>query len=381
MTLGLGEIESLRTDLSSWKIGPYHGALPSPLGLSLKIDGEMIVQAHVETGFMHRGLEKALELHPWRAAVAYADHLDVDNAAACELVFCLAVERISHLEVPARATSIRVMLAELNRISAHLLSIMRLTLAVGSETVFHYVARDRERVLDLFELLTGSRASFNFLRVGGVATDVTEGFVERVLELCDLLRLRMREYNDIFSYNEVLLRRTQGVGELELTLARQAGVTGPSLRASGVPYDVRKLHPYCGYENLDFEVPVGKSVEGKRGGDAHDRYLLRLREIVQSMEILRGVTESLPVGPFLSPQATAEPSVPTGEAYVRVESSRGLLGCHVVSDGGRKPSRVQFRTPSLFGAQALSRLLVGARVEDLPVILATLDLNLGEADR
>lgn len=369
-----------QTDLTTWEIGPYHGSLPAPMRLKLSLDGEIVADCQVETGFLHRGLEKTFELHSWKASIAYADHLDPEGAVFGELALCLAVEEIGEISVPARAQYIRVILAELTRISAHLAYIVRMAKAVGSETIIHYVLRDRERILDLFELLTGARFSLNFLRFGGVRMDVTDGFIERVLEVCEMIRIRMKEYNDLFTFNHGFLKRTTFVGTLSSDLVRSCGITGPNARASGVVFDVRKDLPYMGYNELDFEIPLGKG-EGGTMGDVHDRFLIRLREISQSMEILKQITENVPAGEYINGKLDKDYVVPPGEAYSRIESPRGLLGCHVVSDGKENPSRIQFRPPSLANLIAIPRLLTGVRIEDLPVVLASLDLGIAEADR
>jgi NADH-quinone oxidoreductase subunit D len=372
--------EFLDTDYADWTIGPYHAALPGPMRVRMRLDGEVIVGAQAETGYLHRGLEKALERHTWQSAVMYADHLDPEHAVFGELAVCLAVEEIAEIEVPARARTIRILLAELARISSHLGYMARVARSVGGDTMLHYVLRDRERVIDLFELLTGARFSLNFLRYGGVSADVTEGFVERVLETCDLLRLRLKEYNDLFTFNGAFLRRSARIGIVTADQARAAGMTGPNARASGLALDVRKAHPYGGYDKIDFEVPVGRG-EGGVVGDCHDRFVLRLREISQSIEILRQITEKIPPGEFLPLRVNRDFTVPPGEVYVRVESGRGLLGCYVMSDGGTHPARVQFRAPSHAGLQILPALVQGAGVEDLPMLLASLDLGVSEVDR
>lgn len=372
--------EQLGTDLTSWVIGPYHGALPGPMRLHLKLDGEVIVAGTAENGYLHRGLEKTLELHTWQASVAYSDHLDPEGAAFGELALCLAVEEIGGIEVPLRAQSIRAILSELTRISCHLGYIARMARAVGSETMVHYVLRDRERVLDLFELLTGARFSLNFLRFGGVSSDVTEGFMERVLEVCDMVRLRLKEYNDLFTFNHGFRKRTTNIATIHPDRVRSLGISGPNARASGVGGDIRKLHPYTGYDRIDFTIPMGQAQPG-RSGDAHERFLMRLREISQSIEILKQVVESVPRGPFTSIKVDKNFSLPAGEAYARIESSRGLLACHVVSNGTNKPARVQFRAPSLANLMMVPELVVGARIEDLPVIFASLDIGVAEVDR
>jgi NADH-quinone oxidoreductase subunit D len=373
--------DCLRTDLTEWEIGPYHGALPGAMRLKLLLDGEIVVSGKVETGFLHRGLEYAMEVHPWKSAIAYADHLDPEAAAFGEIALCLAVEEIAGLEIPARAIGIRMVLSELTRLSAHLVYLVRVARSVGAETLVHYVLRDRERILDLFELLTGVRFSLNFLRFGGVRADVTEGFIERVLEVCELIRVRIKEYNDLLTFNHTFIKRTANVGVIPIDLVRRSGMTGPNARASGLSFDVRKMHPYLAYQYQDFTIPVGQG-EGGAVGDCHDRFLLRLREMSSSLEILKYVAETMPPGEYLNGKLDAiKMKIPEGEAYARVESSRGLLGCYAYSTGGEKPGRIQFRVPTAASLSVLSDIMAGIRIEDLPVVLASLDLSLAEADR
>ena len=251
--------------------------------------------------------------------------------------------------------------------------------AVGANATVQYVLRDRERILDLFELLTGVRYSLNFLRFGGVSADMTEGFIERVLEVCEMIGIRLKEYNDLFTFNHVFLKRSQGVGFLSQEQALRLGVTGPNARASGVVTDVRKTHPYIGYERLDFVVPAETASRGH--GDSHDRLVVRLREISQSLEILKQVCDAIPDGEFSLMGIDLDFAVPNGEAYARIESSRGLMSCHIVSEGKTRPNRVQFRGPSVAGIEAFSEMVTGAQLEDIPVILASLDLSISEVDR
>jgi NADH-quinone oxidoreductase subunit D len=372
--------EVLKTDPSTWEIGPYHPALPGPMKLRLQSDGELIISARYEIGYLHRGLEKCLELHPWIASIAYVDHLEPEASAFGEAAYCLAVEEIGKIPVPPRAKVIRIILLELSRVSSHLSAVAKMASSVGTETAVHYVLRDRERILDLFELLSGARFSLNFMRFGGVASDITEGFIERVLEVCEMVRHRLKEYNDLFTFNHAFLDRTRAVGVLDRKTVLDFGITGPNARASGVGFDVRKQHPYLGYEELDFETPLGREDEGMLG-DAHGRFMVRLREIAQSIEILKHISEGIPPGDFASIRVERDFRLPRGEAFSRIESPRGLMGCHLVSDGGATPARAQFTTPSSAVVGALPLLLKGARTEDLAPILSSLDISVAEADR
>jgi len=375
-------MEVFATDLSEVPIGPYHPLFPQGLKLRVSVDGEVISGIMIESGFQHRGLEKAIERQPWHAGIMYADRLDPEAAASAELALCLAVESISGVEVPKRAQVVRIILAELNRISSHLGFLAKMARAVGAMTLSHYVLRDRERFLDLFELLTGSRFSFCFLRFGGVSADVTEGFVERVLEACDLIRMRLKEYNDLLTYNHAFVARTHGLGVISETLAKKWSLSGPNARASGLDRDLRRDEPYSGYERYDLANPLTtKSSDFVRLGDTHGRFVLRLMEIEQSVSLLRQATESLPRGEFRNEQIGQSFVPPEGETLVEVETPRGVLGCHVVSTGAEKPHRVQFQGPSLQSLAAFREIVIGERFEDLSVILSGLDISLSEVDR
>ncbi len=374
------EREFLQTDVTRWVIGPFHSALPGPMRLHLDLDGEVVLGAEVERGFAHKGLEKTLEKRTWTQGIPVAARLDSEGSAFGELAYVLAVESLAEIEVPLRAQGIRVVISELARISANLSFLGRMGRRVGADTLFHYVFRDREKILDLFELLAGARHSLGFLRFGGVAAEVTDGLIERVIDFCDLLQVRFKEYNDLFSFSQALIGRTAHVGVLSAAHVRGHGVTGPNARGAGVFLDARKQSPYSGYQQLDFDVSLGRGELGQLG-DVHDRLIVRIRDIVSSIQILRQVCESMPDGAYHSGISPLAFTVPAGEGYSRVESARGLISCHVVSEGGSYPARVSFRTPSLSAIHVLPSILVGARLEDLPVVLQSLDISVAEADR
>jgi NADH-quinone oxidoreductase subunit D len=372
--------ESLKTDTTQWVIGPYHAALPGPLRLHIELDGEVVLGARVERGFAHRGLEKSMERRTWLQSLNVAGRLDPEGSVFGELAYAMAVEALGEIEIPLRAQGVRVVISELARVSGHLHFVGRLARQVGAETLFHYAFRDREKILDLFELLTGARHSLGFMRFGGVAAEVTDGFIERVLDFCDLIQIRFKEYNDLFSFSQALIGRTASVGVLDPELGRSAGVTGPNIRASGIYMDVRKQIPYCGYQQIDFDVSLGRGEVGQLG-DTHDRLIVRIREIAASIRILRQVCESMPGGPYRGGALDPDFSLPAGEGYARVESARGMLNCHVVSEGGKAPARVSFRTPTQAALVVLPKLVEGTRLEDLPIILESLDLSMAEADK
>ncbi len=343
-------------------------------------EGDLIRRVRLETGFIHKGLEKSMERRDWFTAMIAVDRIDSETALAAELAFTLAVEEICNIQVPRRAQIIRLILAELGRVSSHLGFLARLALASGFETVSHYILRERELVLDLFELMTGRRFNPNFFRYGGVSADITEGFIERIHETTRLIEIRLREYHALMIENRAFVDRLAWQGVLSMETVQLRGVTGPTARASGHRLDIRKTDPYSGYEQFDFKIPIGTGARGTIG-DGFDRVMIRLEEMRESLLILSHAVDAVPPGDFLAFRTTPEFSVPAGEAYSRVESPRGLLACHVISDGGHRPVRVQWRTPSQSTIEVVPHLLKGVTLQDVPVILATLDLSLAEVDR
>jgi NADH-quinone oxidoreductase subunit D len=375
-------LEYFKSDLSNWTIGPFHSMLPGPFLLQTQLDGEVICHATVTTGFCFKGIEAAMESHSWQSQIIYADHLEPETAFFGELALTSAVEAILKSPLTPRMQGIRVILSELTRIVGHLGCLMRVAQACGAEAAMHYILRDREAFYDLFELLAGSRFSLNYLRYGGTASEMTDGFIERVFQVCDSHRIRLKEYNDVLTYSETFLRRTANVGVMTKEMALNFGVTGPNARASGVEFDVRKQYPYLGFDKMDFDICTGRGAVGTQG-DVHDRVVVRLQEILQSIRILRQQMEVLDgkQGHDEKIRIPKDCRIPSGESYCRVESSRGLLGCHLISDGQPRPRRVQFRTPSQQAVRVIPELLQGAMVTDIPVILASLDLSLAETDK
>ncbi|MBC7387288.1 MAG: NADH-quinone oxidoreductase subunit D [Cryobacterium sp.] len=309
-----------------------------------------------------------------------ADRVDAETAYSAELAYSMAVEEVCGIAVPRRAQVIRLILCELGRVGSHLGFLARLALATGFETVSHYILRERELVLDLLELMTGRRFNPNFFRFGGVSADITEGFIERIHEATRLIEIRLREYHALMIENRAFVDRLAWQGVLSADAVQLRGLTGPSARASGVRFDVRKAEPYSGYDQLDFRVPIGSGARGTTG-DGFDRVIIRLEEIRESLLLLSHAVDSVPPGEFIGKFPTPDFTVPAGEAYSRVEAPRGLLSCHVVSDGGFHPLRVQWRTPSLVNIEIIPEVLKGVTIQDVPVVLATFDLSIAEVDR
>ena len=355
-------------------MGPQHPATHGVFRMVLKIDGERIVDMEPHIGYLHRGSEKLCEDESYGQVVTLFDRLDYVGNFNNELAFCRAVERLMEVEVPERAMYVRVILCELNRVASHLLFMGTYALDIGAMTPVMYAFRERERIQNLFEAVSGARMMHNFIRIGGIKQDVPEGFVPRVRTLLDELHRGVEECDKLLSFNEVFLARTRGVGLIDTDTAIGYGMTGPGLRATGLAYDVRKDDPYEVYPNLSFTVPVGEY------GDCWDRYWMRIQEAYQSLSIVEQCLDQIPDGPTIA-QLRRIVRPPKGEAYVHCENPRGDIGVFVVSDGSDKPYRVKVRPPSFCNLSTLQHLMRDAYVADAVVILGSLDIVLGEVDR
>lgn len=365
--------------LLTLNIGPHHSAAIGPFRVQVRTDGEMVVDAIPDVGYLHRGIEKIAERMTWMGFMPYTDRVDYLAGIHCNLAYALAVETLSQVEVPERASSIRVITSELNRIGSHLLSLGYFANRLGSATAFMYALRDREKINNLFEMLCGARLTYSYIRIGGVAADVTEGFIEKTYEFVDYLLPKLKEYNDLLSNNRVFTGRLANVGVVPLAMAINSGVTGPILRASGLKHDSRKLTPYSGYQKYDFDVPVGKGEHGVVG-DAFDRHMVRIREIEQSATIIRQALDSLPSGSFLTPLPRVF-KAPKGEAYAAVESPRGAFGVYICSTGEKHPFRLKFRTPSFAVLNLFPEILRNVQLSDVATIVGSLDIMVSEVDR
>jgi NADH-quinone oxidoreductase subunit D len=355
-------------------VGPQHPSTHGVLRLILALDGEQILACEPVIGYLHRGLEKMMERRPYRHNIPFTDRLDYLAALSNNLGICQCIERLGAVEVPERAKYIRVLLMELQRIASHLVFLGTFGTDLGATTMFLYAFREREMVLDLLEECTGARLTYNWVRVGGVPDDLPEGFGQKVLDFIKLFRQRIDEYNQLLTRNRIFRSRTRGIGVLPKETALAYGCSGPVIRGSGVPYDIRKVAPYEVYDRVEFEVPVFEQ------GDVWARYLVRMEEMRQSCRIIEQVIRDMPDGPVL----TKLPKIfkpPAGIAYSRVESPRGELSFMMVSDGSPNPVRVHIRAPSFVNLSVLPRLLEGAKVADLVAILGSLDIVLGEIDR
>lgn len=360
-------------------IGPYDSRLNGAYRLGFEVDGGRMYGVEVRTGFCTRGLEGAIEQRDWSMTVALAGRVDPDASFFGEWAASLVIESLMKIEIPARARALRLVAAELGRISSHLRSLALTAREAGSLPVYHYCLRNRERFLDLLENWTGARFNLHFCRPGGIARDLTDGVLEKTVQECEGIVGRVREINDLMTYSSVFMERSRRLASLDRLECQQAGVTGPMARACDVLLDSR-ADPLenLGYKDLEFAPVQGR---GQGRGDVHDRFVLRVREILQSAEMVRSILAEVPRGAFWDDRAHGKFLVPSGEALEVVESPRGLLACYCASEGKSTPARMQFRTPSTAGFSVLPRLLEGVSLQDLSLVLHSLDLSAVEADR
>ncbi|WP_457680409.1 NADH dehydrogenase (quinone) subunit D [Thermovibrio sp.] len=382
-------------------MGPQHPSTHGVLRLVLELKGEKIVNSDAIIGYVHRGVEKLAEHRKYMQILPVFDRVDYVSANTNELGFVLVVEKLLGIEdkIPRRAQFLRVIMAELTRISSHLIWLGTHALELGAMSVFLYAFREREKILDLFEEIAGGRLHTGYMRIGGVAADTTERFLSELEEFLDFFPSKIDEYETLLTENRIWLSRTKGVGVIDKETAINWGITGPTLRAAGCDYDVRKYYPYCVYGELDFKVPVYQN------GDVYDRYRVRMDEMRESVKIIRQCLEKMPQGPvqiedttiILPPKEEVYNTMvgliqhfelvihgitpPKGEVYAAVEGPRGELGYYVVSDGTNKPYRLRIRPPSLINIAILPELLKGHYVADVISIIGSLDPLMGEVDR
>lgn len=362
-----------RTEDLLVNMGPQHPSTHGVLRVILKLDGEQVVDAEGDVGYLHRCFEKIAEKRPLNQVIPYTDRTDYLAAISDELCFVLAVEKLLEVEVPERATYIRFIMSELQRIASHLIWFGAFALDLGATTAFLYAWRERERLLDIFEAVTGARMLYNYLRIGGVRNDIFDGFQNAVEHFLSDLEEKLEDYHKLITGSAIFESRTKGVGPLSPELAVAYGASGPVLRASGVSYDLRRDDPYLVYDRYDFHVPVGKN------GDCYDRYIVRLEEMRESIKLVRLGMRDLPGGEILG-------KVPrriklSGDVYSRIESPRGEVGCYLVGDGTDQAYRLKWRSPCFVHLQLLGPLGRGGLVADLVANIGSLDIVMGEVDR
>jgi NADH-quinone oxidoreductase subunit D len=380
-------------------MGPQHPSTHGVLRLILELDGETVVNCISEIGYLHTGIEKNIEAKTYLKAEVMSDRLDYMNNLGNNLAYCMAVEKLVDLDVPPRAQALRVILAELERINSHLVWIGTFGLDLAAMSMFLYAFREREMILDIKELISGQRMMTTYIRPGGVWRDVPVEFEAAVRDFLKIMPKRIDEYEALLTKNPLFLDRLYGIGKLDAGVALQNGVTGPILRASGVNWDLRKVRPYIGYEQYDFNVPIHTE------GDTYARYIIRVEEMRESLKIVEQALNKLPLGPVRSdnrkfvPPPRSELGVsmealihhfklwtegfpaPDNDVYAAVESPRGELGVLIAGDGGAKPRRCHWRTPSFDNLSVLPKIVKGHLVADLVAILASVDIVLGDIDR
>ena len=355
-------------------LGPQHPSTHGVLRVLLKLDGEIITSAQPDVGYLHRGTEKLAENRTYPQMLVISDRWDYLSAMSNNLVWCLAVEKMMRIDPPLRAHHLRVVMVELNRIASHLVFFGTYGVDIGAFTPFLYAFREREKVIDLFEAVSGARMTYNYIRVGGVMADLPQGWIDQCRAFLEWMKQRFPEYDTLVTENPIFQDRTKGVGIIPKDKAIAYGITGPNLRGSGVKVDLRKDEPYCNYSQFQFEVPVGKT------GDCWDRYWVRIQEMKQSVRIVEQALNSLPDGEC-NAKVPRMIRPPVGETYAQLEAPRGWLGIFAVSDGSDKPYRVHVRAPSFINLTILQEILVGQRVSDVVAILGSIDIVLGEVDR
>jgi NADH-quinone oxidoreductase subunit D len=380
-------------------MGPQHPSTHGVLRLQMELEGEMVRRVKPIIGYLHTGMEKTAETLNYSQGSTNVTRMDYLSPFANELAYSLTVEQLLGIDVPPRADAIRVLMTELNRVSSHLLSSATMGMDIGALSMMIYGWREREICLDFFEKVTGLRMNHNYIRPGGVAADLPDGWEHDVSEMIELVNAGVDEYEELLNENPIWLDRTLGVGVLTPDEVKQFGVTGPVARASGVNWDLRKAQPYCSMEQYEFDIPLGKH------GDAFDRYKVRIDEIRESLRIAGQILDTIPSGDYRTPDPKVTPppraridesmealihhfklftegiNVPPGVAFQAVEGPRGELGCHIVSKGGSRPWRMRWRAPSFAAVQALPSMITDSMVADVIAALASSDPVLGDVDR
>jgi len=366
---------TLKTEPFVLNIGPVHPSTHGVFRMRATLDGEVIIDLEPVFGYLHRGIEKLAEERTFTGFIPLTDRLDYMASMSNNLGYVLAVEKLAGIKVPERAEYMRVILAEFQRIASHLVAVGAFFNDCGAFfTPFIYMFREREKIYDLFEMLSGQRVLYNYMRVGGFNQDMPDEFLPAARTLVNQIRHRLDEYDTLLLENEIAIARSKGVGILPKELAISVGASGPVLRASGVKWDLRKADPYSIYDRFEFDVPTGTA------GDCYDRWRVRVAEMRQSVRILDQALKQVPGGPVKTyvPQFFHPP---VGEAYAHIEAPKGELGFYLVSDGSIAPYRCHIRAPSFINLTALKEMVVGWKMQDLIIIFGSIDITMGEVDR
>jgi NADH-quinone oxidoreductase subunit D len=369
------DTQNLRDEEFIVNMGPQHPSTHGVLRLMLKMEGEFIRGMTPYVGYLHRSIEKIAENRTYNQFMPYTDRIDYLASMNCNQAWAMAIEKLAGIEVPERAEYLRVIFTELNRIASHLLYLGIMALDLGAITPFLYTFREREQILDLFEMTCGQRLTYHYIRIGGVARDILPEFDKGCRAFLKDFRQKVNDYEAILTENPIFLGRTKGVGVLPLDLAKDAGASGPTIRGSNFAWDIRKAEPYSVYPKLDFKVPSGKN------GDTWDRYIVRIEEFRQSCNLVEQALDALPEGDTVRAKLPAVLKPPKGEVFSRIEAPRGEMGYYIVSTGDKKPYRVKIRTASYGNLQVLEPITIGWKIADLVAIFGSLDVVLPEVDR
>ncbi len=388
-----------RIDTMTINMGPQHPSTHGVLRLILTIDGETVIKVVPDIGYLHTGIEKTAEAKSYFQALVVTDRMDYLAPLSNNLGYSLGVEKLLGITVPEKAEVARVALVELQRIASHLVWVGTHALDLGAQSMFMYAFREREIILDIFELVSGVRLMTSYIMPGGLQADLPKEFDGRVRDFLKIFPSRLREYHDLLTHNRLFINRTKGIGKISAADAVALGASGPTLRGSGVVWDIRKIFPYTGYEKYTFDVPIGSN------GDVYDRYLVRMLEMEQSLYIVQQALDAMPTGPWQvdDPKIVPPPKwklatnmeslihhfklytegyrPPAGEVYMRIESPKGELGYYLVSDGSSRPYRMHVRSPSFGNLQALPKMIEGQMLSDVVAAIGSIDIVLGEVDR
>jgi len=370
---------ALKTESMVLNMGPQHPSTHGVLRLELEIEGELVLNVKPHLGYLHRCFEKHAESMQYNQVVPYTDRLDYLASIGNNFGYAVTVEKLLGIEVPERVQYIRVIMAELQRIASHQVALGSNGADIGALTPFLYLFRDREHILSIIEETCGARMLYNYIWIGGLSHDIHPDFIRKTKEFVNYLKPNIVELDNLLSYNKIFIERTANIGILPADTAINFGASGPTLRGSGVKFDIRKDDPYSIYDRFDFDIPVGQGLQGKVG-DCWDRYYVRVREMEQSLRIIEQAIDQIPEGDVQS----ANPKrikPPKASVYTRVENPRGELGYFIISDGNTNPFRVKVRAPSFVNLEILGELCKGYLVSDVVAILGSIDIVLGEVDR
>jgi NADH-quinone oxidoreductase subunit D len=365
----------LKTEPFVLNLGPLHPSTHGVFRMRATLDGEVIQDIEMVFGYLHRGIEKLAESRTYKQNIPFTDRLDYVASMSNNLVYVMAVEKLAGIAVPERAEYLRVIMAELQRIASHLIAVGAFINDCGAfMTPFLYMFREREKIIDLFDMVCGQRLLYNYMRFGGVSHDIPDEFLPALKRFIGSMPGFIDEYDQLLAENEILLARTKGVGILPKDVAINIAASGPVLRASGVPWDIRKKDPYSIYDRFQFDIPTGSA------GDCYDRYRVRIEEMRQSLRIIKQAMEQLPAGPVLN-KVPLKLKPAAGEAYAHIEAPKGDLGFYLVSDGSEKPYRFHVRSSCLINLTALRQMLIDWKLADAIIIFGSIDITVGEVDR